>query len=105
MLYDILASPTRTVAPSGMEPHVRHPRVDGATATNGKCNDDALLPLPGSLDCYRGPREAGRTELVSTGPIAFTSRSALDMGMDSLGREGAFAFTQLPKALALLLAP
>jgi len=31
-----LASPTRTVALSGVEPHVRHPRVDGATATNGK---------------------------------------------------------------------
>ena len=80
------------------------PESVGASATNGECNDDALL-LPGSLDCYRGPREAGRAELVSTGPIAFTSRSALDMGMDSLGREGAFAFTQLPKALALLLAP
>ena len=60
MLYDILASPTRTVALSGMEPHVRHPRVDGATATNGKCNDDALLPLPGSLDCYGGPTKGSR---------------------------------------------
>ena len=83
MLYDILASPTRTVALSGMEPHVRHPRVDGATATNGKCNDDALLPLPfpGLLWWSNQGKPGGLSWLAQV--LAFTFRNALDMDMDS----------------------
>ena len=44
-------STTRTVALSGMEPRVRHPRVDGATATNRKIKKWTNLEWALNTDC------------------------------------------------------